>query len=64
MFYFMHISHKGSEAGVTFARHGYSWPDEASQPTGQSPRLIINRGRYCKVTATVNELLTVVGIVR
>ena len=47
------VSYKGSEAGVAFARHGYSRPAEAGQPTGQPPRLIINYGGHYKVTATV-----------
>jgi len=39
---------------VIFARHGYSGPAKAGQPTGQPPRLVINRGGQFKVTATVN----------
>jgi len=38
------VSHKGSEAGVSFAHHSYSEPAEAEQLTEQSPRLIIKCG--------------------
>jgi len=59
------VSHKGAfEADIIFARHSYSRSAEAGQPTGQPPRLVINRGGHYKITATVNELLTVAGIVR
>ena len=58
------VSYKSFKAGVTFARHGYSRPAEAGQPTRQPPQLLINRGRHCKVTTMVNELLIMAGIVR
>ena len=48
------ISHKGFEAGASFARHDYSGPAKASQPTEQPPRLIINRDGQFKVTAMIN----------
>ena len=48
------VSHKPFEAGVGFARHGYSLPVQAGQARRQPPRLIINRDRQYKTTATVN----------
>lgn len=46
-FILRNVSHKGSEADVIFARHGYSGPAQGGQATGKPPWLIINHGGQC-----------------
>ena len=53
------VSHKGFEAHVGFARHGYSLPAQADQAIGQPPRLIINRGGQCKPTVQPPRLISI-----